>query len=74
MKKGNNLVTRFSRARWSLCPLMGFLLIVLAGDVRGEEGGTGHYLPGSMSSFMDGVPPEETLITRVKFMNYDASF
>ena len=29
--------------------------------VVAEEGGTGHYMPGSMASFIDGVPGNETL-------------
>ena len=38
-----------------------------------EEGGSGHYLPGSMASFIDGVPPKETLLTRLNVLNYDGS-
>ncbi len=37
-----------------------------------EEGGTGHYMPGSMSSFMDGVPPTETFIARYNFLSWNA--
>ncbi len=39
-----------------------------------EEGGSGHYLPGSMSSFADAVPPSETFITRFNFVNYSGDF
>ncbi len=39
-----------------------------------EEGGTGHYLPGSMSSFVDGVPGEETFIARLNVLNYQGAF
>lgn len=39
-----------------------------------EEGGSGHYLPGSMSSFVDAVPPSETFITRFNFLNYNGDF
>lgn len=39
--------------------------------LHGEEGGSGHYLPGSMSSFVDAVPPAETFITRFNFVNYN---
>jgi hypothetical protein len=40
---------------------------------KAEEGGSGHYLPGAMSSFVDGVPLEETFIARYNFVNWDAS-
>lgn len=39
-----------------------------------EEGGSGHYLPGSMSSFADAVPPAETFITRLNFVTYSGDF
>jgi hypothetical protein len=42
--------------------------------VRAEEGGSGHYLPGSMASFMDAVPPAETIIARLNFVFYEGSF
>jgi hypothetical protein len=38
-----------------------------------EECGSGHYLPGSMASFIDGVPPTETFLTRVNVVKYDGS-
>jgi hypothetical protein len=38
-----------------------------------EEGGSGHYLPGAMASFIDGVPPQETFVTRLNVINYDGS-
>ena len=38
-----------------------------------EEGGSGHYLPGSMASFMDGVPTEPTFIVRWNYMNYQGT-
>lgn len=38
-----------------------------------EEGGAGHYLPGSMASIMDGVAPTETFLFRYNLVNYDAS-
>ena len=36
-----------------------------------EEGGSGHYLPGSMSSFVDGVPLTESVIFRLNVLNYN---
>ena len=50
------------------------LALVLASSVAlAEEGGSGHYLPGSMASFMDGVPTEPTFIVRLNYMNYQGS-
>jgi hypothetical protein len=48
-------------------------LVLLPAILHAEEGGTGHYLPGSMSSFVDGVPPDETFIARYNFLAWDAS-
>ena len=38
--------------------------------LRAEEGGSGHYLPGAMASFVDGVPPKETFIARYNMVYY----
>ena len=38
-----------------------------------EEGGAGHYMPGSMSSFVDGLPSKPSFITRFNYLNYRAS-
>lgn len=38
-----------------------------------EEGGSGHYFPGSMSSFIDGVPGDPAFITRGQIISYDGS-
>ena len=46
---------------------------MLAHIAWGEEGGSGHYFPGSMSSFVDGVPAEEALITRLNVLSYSGS-
>lgn len=40
-------------------------------EVSAEEGGTGHYLPGSYASFMDGVAPDKALIVRLNLVHYD---
>jgi hypothetical protein len=42
--------------------------------LRAEEGGSGHYLPGAMASFVDAVPPSETFIARYNFVYYNGSF
>jgi hypothetical protein len=47
---------------------------LIANPIVAEEGGSGHYLPGSMASFMDGVPAGETFIARLNIAGYDGSF
>lgn len=56
-----------------LCGLLLALLLTSLNAIS-EEGGNGHYFPGSMSSFIDGVPAEETLIFRLNVLNYDGEF
>lgn len=48
-------------------------LAAVSGTARAEEGGSGHYLPGSMASFADAVAPKETLVMRVNLVNYQGS-
>lgn len=36
-----------------------------------EEGGSGHYFPGSIASFMDGVSADPTFIARINYAHYD---
>lgn len=48
-------------------------LVLLPGVVLAEEGGSGHYLPGSMASFIDGVAPAEALLVRLNLLNYQGS-
>src|SRR5271165_6992375 len=38
-----------------------------------EEGGTGHYFPGSISDFIDAVPPSPTFIVRYNQIYYSGS-
>ena len=59
-------------------PLTGALAAVVALALlpalsSGEEGGSGHYFPGSMASFIDGVPPTETFLVRFNGIYYDGS-
>jgi hypothetical protein len=49
------------------------LLLAAPLPLAAEEGGSGHYLPGSMASFMDGVSPTETFLVRYNFLWYDGS-
>ena len=38
-----------------------------------EEGGSGHYFPGSMSSFMDGVASKPTFLLRLNYVYYSGT-
>jgi hypothetical protein len=40
-------------------------------SLQAEEGGTGHYLPGSIASFVDGTPAAPTFVTRFNGIYYD---
>jgi hypothetical protein len=58
------------------CLLVLFVIIgiaLLPGFARAEEGGSGHYLPGSMASFIDGVPLTETFLMRMNVVYYNGS-
>jgi len=48
-------------------------LVLLPGLAMAEEGGSGHYLPGSMASFIDGVPLKEAFLLRVNIVYYNGS-
>jgi len=41
-----------------------FVLLPASRPAMAEEGGSGHYQPGSMASFVDGVPQKPTFIAR----------
>ena len=49
------------------------MIALLPGFTMAEEGGSGHYLPGSMASFIDGVPLTETIIMRANIIHYHGS-
>lgn len=49
-----------------------FALIIPA-SASAEEGGSGHYMPGSMASFIDGVPAEPGFIARLNYLHYSGS-
>jgi hypothetical protein len=67
--------SRLSRATASgghaLAAVVG--LGLLCGAALAEEGGSGHYLPGSMSSFADSIPLAETFALRPAIIRYSAS-
>ena len=52
------------------------ILIALLPSLPGvaEEGGSGRYFPGSMSSFVDGVPAKETVILRLNALTRGGNF
>ncbi len=54
-----------------LVAAIGFAL--LCSPAAAEEGGSGHYLPGSIASFIDGVPLTETFIARLNVVYYQGS-
>ncbi len=49
------------------------VLALLPGLATAEEGGSGHYTPGSMASFIDAVPAKETFMMRLNVLNYQGS-
>ena len=55
----------------TLVAALGLLLLPCAATA--EKGGSGHYLPGSMASFIDGVPPAETFLARLNLVHYAGS-
>jgi hypothetical protein len=50
------------------------VVLLLTGSSRAEEGGTGHYLPGSMSSFIDASPTAGALGLKLNAVYYNGSF
>lgn len=55
-----------------LCFCFALLLPVI--NASAEEGGSGHYFPGSMSTFIDGIPAEETIVFRLNLLDYSGNF
>jgi hypothetical protein len=50
------------------------VIAAIAGNALAEEGGSGHYQVGSMSSFADGVSPSPALIPRLNVVHYSGDF
>jgi hypothetical protein len=48
-------------------------LALFSGTAAAEEGGSGHYLPGAIASFIDGVPLTETFLARLNVIRYKGS-
>ena len=49
------------------------LCAAMLGAAQAEEGGSGHYLPGAMASFVDAVPPDQAFIIRGNLIHYKGS-
>jgi hypothetical protein len=45
--------------------------LACASQAFAEEGGSGHYMPGSMASFIDSVPAAPIFLARLNVLNYD---
>jgi hypothetical protein len=54
--------------------LLAVCVAVAVQPASAEEGGGGHYFPGTISSFMDGVAQSEVFIARLNGIYYDGSF
>ena len=66
----NRLISPASKKSLSI-----FLLSALTSfSAFSEEGGSGHYMPGSMSSFVDGIPASPTFIARLNILSYEGSY
>lgn len=57
----------------SCCTVILASCLTTARPALAEEGGSGHYMPGSMSSFIDSVPPEPAFLARLNVIAYDGS-
>jgi hypothetical protein len=62
-------------ARTTLATLLAGLAVFacLPGPLAAEEGGSGHYLPGSMASFMDAVAADKAFLLRYNLVYYGGS-
>ncbi|OCH18955.1 MULTISPECIES: transporter [unclassified Aliivibrio] len=54
--------------------LMSFFTSLYSIHVFSEEGGSGHYMPGSMSSFVDGIPDSPSFIARLNVLTYEGKY
>ncbi len=68
-----DLVHALSLIRARILAILAGGCVFLPGLGAAEEGGSGHYFPGSMSDFVDGVPLTETFLTRFNGLYYDGS-
>lgn len=62
-----------SRRRALIAPLLIASLVWTPACLKAEEGGSGHYVPGSMSDLADGVPLQPAFIVRYNELYYSGS-
>ena len=61
-----------NRNKVAICVLsLAFFWLCAPRVVCAEEGGSGHYVPGSMASFADAVPPKESFVARFNLLYYE---
>jgi hypothetical protein len=51
--------------RYNCIAIATLALVLIAAITHAEEGGSGHYMPGSMAFFVDGVSSNPTFIARL---------
>ena len=51
----------------------GFIVMAIVSAARAEEGGAGHYAPGSFASFIDVLPSKPSLVAFNYFTYYNGS-
>src|ERR1039457_2904392 len=61
----------FMRRMWCYCA--GVVLVAVVTTARAEEGGMGHYAPGSFASFVDVLPGEPSVGVFNYFAYYNGS-
>jgi hypothetical protein len=66
-------MTKHKRLHLMAVFLGGLALVATARPVSAEEGGSGHYFPGSMASFMDSVSATPALVLRYNLLYYGGS-
>ncbi|MGF1901630.1 SphA family protein [Aliivibrio sifiae] len=54
--------------------LITFMSSLYCTGLIAEEGGSGHYMPGSMSSFVDGIPDAPAFIARLNILTYEGDY
>ncbi len=57
----------------NFCTICLCALSISSTMLQAEEGGSGHYMPGSISSFIDGAPASGGIYTRLDYLNYQGS-
>jgi hypothetical protein len=61
-------------ARLATTAVVALLAAATSVPAHAEEGGSGHYLPGSIASFVDAVPASKAFIVRFNYADYRGEF